>query len=383
MATINVRKETSKLYIDFRYRGVRCREQTRMSDTAVNRRELKKFVERMNAEITLDRFDYAKTFPESKRIAVFANAVDDKNLRLTFGDFAEIWLAEMKPTWRSSYYKTISYLIASKLVAVFGKRPLNQIKKAEILKFRSNVSSGSKQGKRSLSASYVNRLVSILVNIIREASDRFGFSNPGLGIKPLRARRRKPTPFSIEEVEAIIGNCPVEYKNYFIVRFFSGLRTGELHGLRWTNVCFKSRTINVIESMVDGVLENTKSAYSDRTIEMSDRVFEALKRAFSEAESEYVFARNGQALTQDYITQSVWYPLLKRINIAKRRPYSCRHTAASLWLASGENPEWISRQLGHKSSDILFQHYSNYIPNLTRSDGQEANKLFNKIEVNI
>jgi hypothetical protein len=44
MATINVRKETSKLYIDFRYKGVRCREQTRMSDTVQNRRLLKRLV---------------------------------------------------------------------------------------------------------------------------------------------------------------------------------------------------------------------------------------------------------------------------------------------------------------------------------------------------
>jgi hypothetical protein len=59
MATINVRKEASKLYIDFRYKGVRCREQTRMSDTVQNRRRLKRLVNRIDA-ITQMYFQIAK-----------------------------------------------------------------------------------------------------------------------------------------------------------------------------------------------------------------------------------------------------------------------------------------------------------------------------------
>ena len=46
-----------------------------------------------------------------------------------------------------------------------------------------------------------------------------------------------------------------------------------------------------------------------------------------------------------------------------------RHSAATLWLASGENPEWIAKQLGHTSTEMLFKTYSRYVPNLTRQDG--------------
>jgi integrase len=40
-----------------------------------------------------------------------------------------------------------------------------------------------------------------------------------------------------------------------------------------------------------------------------------------------------------------------------------------LWLASGENPEWIARQLGHSNTEMLFTKYSKFVPNLTRQDG--------------
>jgi integrase len=113
-------------------------------------------------------------------------------------------------------------------------------------------------------------------------------------------------------------------------------------------------------------------------------VYSALQRLLEDSDqSEFVFTRNSKPLTQSYVTQSVWYPLLAKLNLNKRRPYNCRHTCATLWLASGENPEWIARQLGHNSTQILFDIYSNYVPNLTRQDGREANKLFNQIEVDL
>ena len=52
-----------------------------------------------------------------------------------------------------------------------------------------------------------------------------------------------------------------------------------------------------------------------------------------------------------------------------------RHTAATLWLAAGENPEWVARQLGHATTEMLFKVYSRYVPNLTRQDGSAMERL--------
>jgi integrase len=52
-----------------------------------------------------------------------------------------------------------------------------------------------------------------------------------------------------------------------------------------------------------------------------------------------------------------------------------RHTAATLWLASGEAPEWVARQLGHSSTQMLFTVYSRFVPNMTRQDGSAIDRL--------
>jgi integrase len=111
---------------------------------------------------------------------------------------------------------------------------------------------------------------------------------------------------------------------------------------------------------------------------MNQVVFEALQRqhAATAAMSEYAFCnREGKPLDNKNFTDRVWSPLLRHLGLKARRPYQMRHTAATLWLASGEAPEWIARQLGHSSTEMLFRVYSRYVPNLTRRDGSAIDRL--------
>tara|TARA_R110002060_G_scaffold51424_6_gene62366 strand:- start:8756 stop:9913 length:1158 start_codon:yes stop_codon:yes gene_type:complete len=384
MAAINVRKETSRLYIDFRLNGIRCREQTALRDTLNNRRLLNKLIDKMNAEIFLGIFDYSKTFPASRMARKFKNTKNSTCESRRFINFSKTWFNEMKPSWRESYTKTILYILESKLIKKFGDSFISDITKSDILNYRAELTTKGTKDTKRLSAHYINRILGLLSSILDEASTRYEFTNPCKSVKRLKSRKKSIQSFSLKEVEEIIKKAPAEYKDYLIIRFFTGLRTGELHALKWHSISFNERQIHINESIVNGVIGETKSASSDRIIHMSDAVFSSLKRLLTiRDESEFIFTRNGLPLTQSYITQSIWYPLIKTIGLRKRRPYTTRHTAATLWLASGENPEWIAKQLGHNSSQILFDTYSNYVPNLTRQDGCQANKLFNKIEVNL
>jgi integrase len=105
---------------------------------------------------------------------------------------------------------------------------------------------------------------------------------------------------------------------------------------------------------------------------MSSLVYHALQEQFTVTGKldGYVFcSRNGSPLDHRNVTKRVWYPILRLLGLKVRRPYQTRHTAATLWLAAGENPEWIARQMGHVNTQMLFTVYSRYVPNLTRRDG--------------
>jgi integrase len=162
------------------------------------------------------------------------------------------------------------------------------------------------------------------------------------------------------------------------VRFFTGMRTGEVHGLKWKYIDFERRLILVRESIVLNEEDELKTDGSLRDIQMTELVFGALQEQFKATGplSEYVFCtRRGKPIDNQNFLNRVWAPLLRHLEIQHRRAYQMRHTAATLWLASGEAPEWIARQLGHTSTEMLFRVYSRYVPNLTRRDGSAMERL--------
>jgi integrase len=217
-----------------------------------------------------------------------------------------------------------------------------------------------------------------LRQIVTEAADRFNYNNPYRSINPLKVKKSDVHPFSIEEVQLILNNVRKDFKQYYTVRFFTGMRTGEIDGLKWEYVDFEKRLILVRETVVRGEDEYTKTDASQRDIQMSQIVFDALTahRAESLQTNVYVFPNSeGNPLEHNNVTKRVWYPLLRYLGLKPRRPYQTRHTAATLWLASGENPQWIARQLGHSSTEMLFKVYSRFVPNLTRQDGSAFERL--------
>lgn len=380
MATLITRG--GRLYVDFRYKGKRCREATSLEDTSQNRRRLNTLLKRIEAEITLGSFEYGKYFPNSARVEEFTTHESSARMMRgdipLFSDFAELWFSEKKIEWRDSHANTVRISLDKYLLPTFGKKMVGQIRKSDILNFRSSLAKVPGQKEKTLSPSRINHIMTPLRMIMTEAADRFEFTSPWQNIKPLKEPRTEVQPFSLEEVNLILQTVRPDFKNYFTVRFFTGMRTAEIDGLRWQNVDFERRQILVVEGWVEGQRVATKTDSSHRAIHMSKMVYEALKMQYlvTAKLGDYVFCtQSGTPLLRRNVNRRVWYPLLRHLGLAQRRPYQTRHTAATLWLASGENPEWIARQMGHNSTEMLFTVYSRYVPNLTRQDGSAFERL--------
>ena len=378
MGSVNVRPETGKLYVDFRYKGIRCKEMTALSDTRVNRKKVEKLLERIEAEITLGTFSYSRYFPDSPRAQKFDRMEVSQTCETPpFRIFAEDWFAEMLIQWRKSHSDTVRNTLDLYLIRNFGDKEVGRITKTEIMQFRSSLAKVTQRNNKGLSPSRINHIMTPLRMIMNEAANRFNFSSPYVGIKSLKVPRSDVEPFSLEEVQLIIKSVREDFRQYFTVRFFTGMRTAEVDGLTWESVDFERRQINIRSTVVNGRTESTKTDGSYRTIEMSDIVYKALLEQRKHThEFDYVFCtRVGTPLSHGNVRKRVWYPLLAHLGLNKRRLYQTRHTTATLWLAAGESPEWIARQMGHSSTEMLFRVYSRYVPNLTRQDGSAFERL--------
>ena len=381
MATVGVKSE--RLFLDFRFEGKRCKEYTGLYDTPANRRKAEHLAKRIDAAILLQQFSYREFFPNSSRAAQFepsdeASVTVVKSSKM-FADFAEQWFTEKRVEWRQSYESTIRITLDNYLIPTFGERAVYEITKPLILEFRVSLASIPGMGdSRSLSASRINHIMTPLRMILTEAADRYDFHNPWQNIKPLKEPRTQVEPFSLDEVKKILRNVRPDYRAYYTVRFFTGLRSSEVDGLKWQYVDFERRQILVREALVQGRMVPTKTDGSMRDIDMNSLVFDALKKHRKDTahRSDFVFCSNtNQPLANRNVTRRVWYPMLQALGLKARRPYQTRHTAATLWLASGESPEWIARQMGHTTTEMLFRVYSRYVPNLTRKDGSAFEQL--------
>jgi integrase len=380
MGNIRARTENGKLFFDFSFRGKRCREQTALDDTPANRKKLEQMMNRIEAEITLGSFDYGRYFPDSPNVAHFAqqsSRTQPTGDTPRFREFAETWVSEMSAQWRKTHLETINGVLTKYLLPEFGDKEIGKITKADIMAFRSTLSMLTMGSGKPLSASRRNHIMTPLNMILNEAANRYEFTSPYHGIKPFKVPMSDVEPFTLDEVKLILDHVRADFRNYYTVRFFTGMRTGEIDGLHWKFVDFERRQVLVRQALVKGEMVYTKNDGSFRAIDMSQLVFDALQeQKKATGDKEFVFCNTeGGPLTHNNVTKRVWYPLLRYLNLRARRPYQTRHTAATFWLAAGESPEWIARQMGHTTTEMLFRVYSRYVPNLTRQDGSAFERL--------
>jgi integrase len=393
MGAVRTRGKSNTLFLDFRVDGKRTRVNSGLPDTSSNRKRLEKKLSKVETDIAFGTFNFDDHFGSAQQVnrpailqatSDFTVAVTPPGIRTVevsplFEEFIEEWFDESVVGWRTSHIKNIKNMMSKHYLPAFGRKHLREITRSEILKFRAQLAKlPGRNGNETLSANRINKIMDPLKRVFEEAADRYEFNSPYIRIKPLKVQRTDVNPFTLDEVNLILCKVRKDYKNYYCVRLFTGMRTGEIDGLKWKYVDFENRLILIRETLVDGEETYTKTNSSQREIYMSQPVFDALKSQYEATHrlSKSVFCNlEGNPLEHNNVTKRIWYPLLASLGLEKRRPYQSRHTTATLWLATGEAPEWIARQMGHATTEMLFRVYSRFVPNLTRRDGSAFERL--------
>ena len=136
MGSIRVRKDNALLFLDFRFRGQRCREQTLLADNAINRRKAEKVLATIEAQIAAGTFVYESYFPSSAAtrspavaavasVQPAASAVsfaDSTPDTPTFRTFADQWMRDHEVEWRRSHIKVLRSTIDGHLLPHFADK---------------------------------------------------------------------------------------------------------------------------------------------------------------------------------------------------------------------------------------------------------------------
>ena len=381
MAQIRVRPN-GRIQFDFHLYGQRFREGTKTMATPKNLNIAKAQLKQMNAEIDLGTFQYRDYFPDSKKVAQFEilQRAKHPNRHFPFFDeFIDQWFDRQKQKWKSSYERTVKLTIERHLKPTFGNTLVNELTLAHVDHYRQTLLNLTKKdGTRELSNCRINGIFGPLVSCMSLVADEYRFEYPLRRYRSLKEEKADSHPMTFEEVQRFLAVVSSYWHDYFVVRFWTGMRSCEIHGLFDEHIDFEHRLIRIRQNYVDGEICNVKTPKSRRDLKMCDTLFDALKRIIANKKHDTPFlftTSQGKPISTNYIGKHVWYKTLAKAGLRRRRPYETRHTAAVLHIAAHENPLYISQMLGHSDTRLLFEVYAPYVANASGIDGSAFSEM--------
>ena len=161
------------------------------------------------------------------------------------------------------------------------------------------------------------------------------------------------------------------YEMYYI-ELATGLRRGELLGLKWTDIDWKNSIIKVRRSIarVNGEIVEaplkTKNSY--RAVTISQQAIEVLKTQKAKTNDQYVFPSPKSGPISPDSVNNMLKRVLARAGIPKVRFHDLRHTFATIALQNGVDIKTVSGMLGHFSAGFTLDTYAH----VTTSAQKEA-----------
>ncbi len=184
--------------------------------------------------------------------------------------------------------------------------------------------------------------------------------------RPRVSRQERPV-LNPDEIGRLLAAAPPRFRTLLATAALSGLRQGELLGLHWRDVDFENELIHVrtaLNRKRRDVPPKTERAVRD--VILMPALGEALRRHKAESKfnqpDDYVFTtRTGAPEHAAHVGLRALKPALERAELRPIRWHDLRHTFASLLIAGGANITFVSRQLGHTSSQITLSVYAHLL----------------------
>jgi site-specific recombinase XerC len=175
----------------------------------------------------------------------------------------------------------------------------------------------------------------------------------------------EPDPLSVDEMLAVLAQFDEAMRNHYKFAFHTGLRTGEVIGLRSSDIDWQGNRVRVRRSLSRRVLKKTKSTKS-RWVDLLPPARQALEAqiALLGAPDGWVFPNpvtKRRWANESKLTRR-WKAALLKAGVRYRRPYHTRHSYASMMLSAGENLLYVSRQLGHADWRMVQERYARWLP---------------------
>jgi integrase len=190
-------------------------------------------------------------------------------------------------------------------------------------------------------------------------------NNVCTAVDPPRPTKPEIIPLTTRQIRALLDAARNDaHSALYVVAATTGMRIGEILGLKWEDVNLEARTLQVRRSVFNGQISQPKTASGRRTIRLSKLAIRALKQ--HKQECEWLFCTSkGSTINVNNLRCRSWKKLLRKAGLpSTTRIHNVRHSAATLLLSKGVPVKVVSEMLGHADSPITLSVYAHVLPDM-------------------
>jgi integrase len=315
-----------------------------------------------------------------------AKAIADKDggieldpTNVTVDEFLQRWLNDsVKGSVRPITFESYERLVRVHVVPAVGRVKLKALSPAHLQGlYRDRLDAG-------LSARTVQRIHAVVHRALKQAL-RWGLvtRNVSEAVDPPKAQRKEIRPLTLEQVRTLLKTAQGDrLEALYVLAITTGLRQGELFGLRWEDVDLEAGRLSVRQSLTTPKggrkLGPPKRNKSRRSVKITAGAVKALRdhrvRQLEEQEKlaelwqdhDFVFTTQvGTPLNRHNFFRRCYKPLLGEAGLPRSvRFHDLRHTCATLLLSKNVNPKIVQELLGHANISQTMDTYSHMLPDM-------------------
>lgn len=318
---------------------------------------------------------YGKTYAEAKK--KLAAQKEQQRLaalqgcNMTINELLAKWLDTKVSRVKASSFARYQILIRTHLSPELGPLPVHKLTVQILEDFLAKKrKSGRLDGTGGLSAKSVNDIAIILKSALKLARRRFGFvdRNNASDFSVPDAPKHRVRVFSdceISRIKCLAADDQDANSFGYLLCLNTGLRIGELCGLKWSDFDRKENTIHIERTVQrinhDGktevVIQTPKSECSDRIIPLHPVMMQALLNLKANTPSGAYFLSGTEKPVDPRTMQYRFCSFLKRAGVEARNFHTLRHSFATRCIENGMDAKCLCELLGHSNVKTTLQLY--------------------------
>jgi integrase len=338
----------------------------------VDGQQVKRRIGLKRAVGTRDGLTRIQAEAELRRVIGEVAALPTRGERLTVAEAGEALIVARRSAGRKrSTLEGYQSILEQHIVPFFGSRTVDRVERRHVEAFATSLE------RKGLAAnSRINALN--LLSAIFELAVRRGraVTNPVRGVERPRGGSADPDIryLTMEEVEAVLRAVPEDdvgrvERPLYLAAVMTGMRRGELLGLRWGDIDWQTKRIRVRRNYVRGEFGPPKSKRSSRSVPLTDRLAGELHRLYDasafQADEDLVFAhphsrKQGTPLDGSRVLKR-FKAALRRAGVRDVRFHDLRHTFGTRMAAAGVPMRTLQEWMGHRDFATTLV-YADYTP---------------------